>query len=148
MNIYKWPFITPIINYLKSEFKTTVNLLIQHVLCSLVTLKQAMNYLCLQAAVQEFTIALWAQQSFAKPGMASQNRRKKLRRFIQLSNQSTYIFASFCKAMLATQSLLNPKKQIVDRWITGWSPSDLTRVCLLSSVRLVYDNTNFVHLLL
>ena len=108
---------------LKSEFKTTVNLLIQHVLCSLIILKQPMNYLCLQAAVQEFTIALWAQQSFAKPGMASQNRRKKLRRFIQLSNQSTYIFASFCKAMLATQSLLNPKKQIVDRWITGWSPS-------------------------
>ena len=29
--------------------------------------------------------------------------------------------------MLATQSLLNPKKQIVDRWITGWSPSDLSR---------------------
>ena len=80
--------------------------------------------------------------------MASQNQRKKLRRFIQLSNQSTYIFASFCKAMLATQSLLNPKKQIVDRWITGWSPSDLRRapssvqqhkLCLFPFVRTLFS---------
>ena len=53
-------------------------------------------------------------KSFAKPDMASQNRRKKLRRIIQLSNESTQFIASFCEAMSGFAKLLSPKDEL---WI-------------------------------
>ena len=38
--------------------------------------------------------------------------------------------------------LIEPERLIVDRWITGWSPSDVTYLPIL------YKDTNCVHLLL
>jgi len=48
--------------------------------------------------------------------MASENRRKKLRRFIQMSNQLTQLLASFCESMSGYAKLLNPKGKL---WIVG-----------------------------
>ena len=62
--------------------------------------------------------------SFAKPDMASQNdARSCVRRYIQLSNQSMQLIASFCEAMRGFAKLL---RSAADMWIVlavAWSAS-------------------------
>ena len=55
-------------------------------------------------------------KSFAKPDMASQNRRKKLHRDIQLSNQPTQLLASFSEAMSGFAKLKSPQGNL---WIVA-----------------------------
>ena len=55
-------------------------------------------------------------RSFAKPDMASQNRRKKLRRFIQLSKQPTQLLALFCEATSGFAKLLSQNGKL---WIVA-----------------------------
>ena len=55
-------------------------------------------------------------KSFAKPDMASQNRRKKLRRYIQLSTTRRNVLRRFWEAMSGFTKLLSPKGKL---WIVA-----------------------------
>ena len=61
-------------------------------------------------------------KSSAKADTAPQNRRKKLRRIIRLSNQSTNILRRLAKPCLATQSS-RARRAKEDCCTTAWSPS-------------------------
>ena len=59
----------------------------------------------------------------ATPDMASQNRRMKLRRYIQLSTTRRNFLRRFAKPCLALQTSWARVLQIVNCCTTGWSPS-------------------------
>ena len=73
-----------------------------------------------QPVVQQSTICT---TGLAKPDMASQNRRKKLRRFNQLSTTRRNFLRQFCEAQPLPRKAHEPKRQTMDCCTTGWNPS-------------------------
>ena len=72
----------------------------------------------------------------AKPDMASENQRKKLRRFIQLSNQSTQVHASISRSHVWLRKAVDRGEREVECFTSGWSPTYVGKTIH----RLVYIN--------